>query len=214
MLCLLKRNKQEKSKWVIFILLLVSFIFDALGFNLSQKGFRTIGLINAYLVIEVTFLYIFFLYLFALNKFAKTITNIGFALAIIVWLYINIIKGTLFNTYDFISIAVEFIIIFILCLLYFFQVVTHIRDTTPAYNTASFWLIAALLLYCASTFFSFFIPTEISERNSDTIAFEYISRVANVLKNVLFSIAFMINTNKNKNDITYKHQSIYNVEQH
>lgn len=214
MLCLLKRNKQEKSKWVIFILLLVSFIFDALGFNLSQKGFRTIGLINAYLVIEVTFLYIFFLHLFATNKFAKTITNIGFALAIIVWLYINIIKGTLFNTYDFISIAVEFIIIFILCLLYFFQVVTHIRDTTPAYNTASFWLIAALLLYCASTFFSFFTLNSPADRTSDTIAFEIISRVANILKNILFSIAFMIKTNQNKNNTTYMHQSIYNVEQH
>jgi len=209
-----KFNKQEKTKWVIFTLAVVSFIFDILSFNLSKKFISNINLINLYLVIEVAFLYIFFLFLFATNKFAKIITKIGFALVIFVWLYNNVIKGNLLNKYDSISLAVEFIIIFILCLLYFVQIVTQIRDTTPAYNTAFFWLIAALLLYCASTFFSFFILNSPADRTSDTIAFEYISRVASILKNVLISIAFMINTNKNKNDITYKHQSIYNVEQH
>lgn len=207
-------NKQVKSKWVIFILLLFSFFFDIIGFDLSQKAIHTIGLVNAYLVIEVCFLYIFFGQIFATNKFAKTITKIGFALILIVWLYINVLKGGFFNSFDSISVAVEFIIIFILCLLYFFTVITQIRDTTPAYSTATFWIIAALLLYCAATFFSFFIPTSLNDRTVDTVAFEFISRVANILKNILFSIAFMIKTNQNKNNTTYMHQSIYNVEQH
>lgn len=209
-----KQNKLEKSKWVFFILVLISFTFDISSLLLSQNGIRTVLLINLYLVIEVTFLYIFFLHLFALNKFAKTITKITCATVIVIWLFFNFIKGGFFNTYDFVSIALEFIIIFILCLLYFFQVVTQIRDTTPVYNTASFWLITALLLYCATTMFSFFIPINKSDRTSDTIAFEYISRIANFIKNILFSIAFMINTNKFKNDTTYKPQSIYNIEQH
>ncbi|MBW7951346.1 MAG: hypothetical protein H3C56_01970 [Chitinophagaceae bacterium] len=135
-------------------------------------------------------------------------------MVIIVWLYNNVLKGNLLNEYDSISLSVEFIIIFILSLLYFVQIVTHIRDTTPAYSTAFFWIIAALLLYCASTFFSFFTLNSPADRTSDTIAFEFISRVANILKNILFSIAFMIKTNQNKNNTTYKHQSIYNVEQH
>lgn len=205
-------NKQEKLKWVIFILLIVSLSFDFFSYNLAKKSIHTIALINTYLLIEACFLFFFFLFLFVKNKVAKTISKVGFTLVIIVWIYLNIFKNGYSLAYDYVSISLEFIIIFILCLLYFFYTISQIRNTIPAYNTASFWLIAALLLYCASTFFSFFIPTNLSNQTNDTIAFEYISRVANILKNILFSIAFIINTNKN--NTTNKHKSIYNVSEY
>lgn len=188
-------------------MLVLSFITDSLSYNLGKKGTSTVGLIHVFTLVEGTFLLYFF---YTLLKKQSSTQKIILSLGIIFWItwIVRAIFFKSFSVYDYFSQTIEFIILLILCLMYFFQKV-KVSDTTFIYNTYEFWLVAALLIYCAGTFFSFFIPMNASERNQDTLVFENISRLGSVIKNILIAISFFINPNKilknqpNPNSIYY-----------
>lgn len=188
-------------------MLVLSFVTDFLSYKLGKKGSSTVGLIHLFTLIEGSLLlYFFYTLLKKQTTLQKIILSLG-AIFVTTW----VIRAAFFKSfmvYDYFSQTIEFIILLVLCLLYFFQKV-KVTDTTVIYNTFEFWLVAALLIYCAGTFFSFFIPMNASERNQDTLVFENISRVGNALKSILITVAFCINPNKllknqpNPNSIYY-----------
>lgn len=200
-------NRKSRLKWVIFLLLVLSLLTDLLSYNLGKKGTSTVGLIHVFTLVEGSLLLYFF---YTLLKKQSSSQNIVLSLGAIfvgTWI-VRAIFFKSFYVYDYFSQTIEFIILLLLCLMYFFQKV-KVTDTTFIYNTYEFWLVAALLIYCAGTFFSFFIPMNASERNQDTLVFENISRLGSVIKNILIAISFFINPNKilknqpNPNSIYY-----------
>lgn len=200
-------NRKYRLKWVIFLLLVLSLATDISGYNLGKKGTSTIGLIHLFTLVEGCFLiYFFYTLLKKQSATRKIILTLG-AIFILIWL----VRAAFFRSffvYDYFSQAIEFIILLLLCLFYFFQKV-KVTDAVFIYNTYEFWLVSALLIYCAGTFFSFFIPMNAVERNADTLVFEHISRVGNILKSILITVAFCINPDKllknqpNPNSIYY-----------
>lgn len=187
--------------------MLLSLVTDTLSYNLGKKGTSTVGLIHVFTLVEGSFLLYFFYTLLKKQSSAqKIIATLGFIFIAIWTLRALLFKS--FFVYDYFTQTIEFIVLLILCLMYFFQKV-KITDTTFIYNTYEFWLVAALLIYCAGTFFSFFIPMNASERNTDTLVFESISRFGNIFKSVLITVAFCINPDKhlknqhNPNSIYY-----------
>ena len=200
-----KHNRKERLKWVIFVLLLLGVLVDLLGLRLAKHQSNNVWLINIYTLVEFSLLSFFFIRLqkFKQNKFHIFV----YATFLLLWMIQNFIIQNI-NQFDYFSQAIEFLILFIFCLLYFFKK-AKTYDTIFIYNTYEFWLVTAILIYCAGTFFSFFIPMNINERNKDTLVFEYISRLGNIFKSILIAIAFTIDPKKfvkkqpNPNSIYY-----------
>ena len=200
-------NRKSRLKWVIFLLLLNSLTTDILSYYLAKQSTSNIGLIHTFTLVEGCFLvYFFYTLLKKQSSTKKAILALG-TIFILIW----VVRAAFFKSffvYDYFSQTIEFIILLLLCLFYFFQKV-KVTDAVFIYNTYEFWLVSALLIYCAGTFFSFFIPMNAIERNTDTLVFESISRFGNILKSILITVAFCINSDKllknqpNPNSIYY-----------
>jgi hypothetical protein len=188
---ILKFNKKKRLKWVVFILLILSVLVDILSFLLAQKSMSNLIVINVFTLVEGILLTYFFYFLFFTIKVLQKLTLALCLVFVITWVFLNVVSKKIL-TYDYISQAIEFIILLFLCLLYFFQK-TQVSDSQFIYNTYEFWLVSAFLIYCAGTFFSFFTPMNPSETNSDIVVFEYISRIGSIIKSILITIAFYLN---------------------
>lgn len=206
--CLLKPNWKQKLKWVVFTLLVVGVIVDVYCMYLAKKGESNIHVVNIFAILECAIITFFFYLLFQKNKVYRTVILVSFALFCLFWVGRNLLFKEI-TTYDSASQAMEFILLFLFCLSYFFQK-AKVSDTVFIYSTYEFWIVSAILIYCAGTFFSFFIPSDAKETTIDTKAFEYISRVGNILKNLLLAIAFSI-SNKNLSNHSRNPNSIYYI---
>lgn len=204
---LFRFNKEQRPKWVIFLLLVVGFITDILSYNIARRFYNTQWVMNLYTVIEFSLLAYFFILIIKGQKIIKIIQWL-YILFVAFWLVYNFIIKSIF-VYDYIFQAIEFILLLAFCIIYLFQKV-KIFQTEFVYNTYDFWLVAALLLYCAGTFFTFLVITS-DKLTPDVIAFEYISRFGNIFKSILITVAFCINS-KNSLDIEEKNKkSIYHI---
>lgn len=192
-----KFNKNQKLKWVVFILLVVGVCVDIVSYKLAQKSENTLWLINFFTVVEFALLCYFFSALLKLKHSSKIIW-LGFAVFLLTWGYFNVLKNSI-SSFDYRSQAIEFIFLLLFCIMFFFQK-TRVSDTIFIYNTYQFWLVSALLIYCAGTFFSFLIPMSSDEKKTDILVFEYISRVGSIVKSILITVAFCLNpANLSKN---------------
>ena len=204
-----KRNT-SKLKWIIFLLTAIGFLVDYFCTALANKNIYTVWVINIYTLIEGLLLFSFFYFLFAPKILFQRITLLLSTILVSIWLATNFIFGEI-HIYDSISQASEFIILFILCLLYYFLKAKTV-DEYFVYSYFEFWIVSALLIYCAGTFFSFFVPTSITnQRTPDTLAFEYISRLGGILKNILIAIAFCMQNKSPSNNLA-KANSMYNIK--
>ena len=204
-----KRNI-SRLKWIIFLLISIGFFIDYLCIALGNKNISNVWIVNVYTLLESLFLFSFFYFLFASKLLFQRITLLLSTLLVIIWVTTNFIVGNI-HTYDSISQASEFIILFFLCLLYYFQK-AKVVDEYFVYSYYEFWIVSALLMYCAGTFFSFFVPTSITnKRTPDTLAFEYISRLGGILKNILIAIAFCMQ-NKPPSSNLVKANSMYTIK--
>ncbi len=205
--CFFRFNWKQKLKWVIFVLLVIGVIVDTTCENLAHKSIPTIWFINLYTLLEGLFVLLFFFLLFKIKRNLK-LAAIGCSLIFLtLWLGRNILLGKIHN-YDYLSQGVEFIFFFFFCLAYFFQKAT-VSNTEFIYSTYEFWIVSALLIYSAGTFFSFFIPIDTHETKIDTDAFEYISRIGNIFKNILITIAFFVNNKPSSNNIKNRNSIYY-----
>ena len=204
----LKRNN-AKLKWIFFYVLTIGLLVDISCLYLIKKGLSTLWLINLFTLVECELLFLFFLFLFEKNKLFKKITLV-FAIAYFsTWVINNFLVGSIYN-YDYLTQTIEFILLLFLCLLYYYQKAKIFGDIF-IYNTHEFWLVTALLIYCSGTFFSFFIPINITEKTRDAILFEYISRIGNILKNILIAIAFCMQNKPPSNNLA-KANSMYTIK--
>lgn len=199
-------NRQSKPKWIIFLILIAGIFTDVISFNLAKDSKNTLWLINIFTILESLLLTYFFSLLLK-TKTQKIILVAFFVGFSCMWLFRNLIRSGL-NSFDFYSQTIEFLFLLIFCLLFYFEK-SKVTDSTFIYNTYEFWLVSALLIYCAGTFFSFLTPMSGSELDKNTIVFEYISRIGNIIKSILITVAFCINPAKlsknrpNPNSIYY-----------
>lgn len=205
--CSLKHNWEQKRKWIIFILLSIGVITDVACLLLVKQQVQTLWVVNLFTLFECLLVLHYFYMLYGNTKRLRYLLITVGSIFLSLYCLRNFFLGRI-SIYDYTSQELEFIFIFFFCLIYYFQK-TKITDTIFIYSKYDFWIVSALLIYCAGTFFSFFIPSDSKETTADTLAFEYISRIGNILKNVLITIAFTINhnhhisNNSRKQNITY-----------
>jgi hypothetical protein len=90
------------------------------------------------------------------------------------------------DTIDSLSITVEYILLIILCLLYFFEEISS-PNVTFIYSIYNFWIIVGILIYSTGTFFFFMQADDLSDEEWDKWAL--INYTFTIIKNVFFGIA-------------------------
>lgn len=190
-----KEGATRKQLWVILFYIILSFSSDLL----LVYDITTLPYVNLQLTIFVileTSIFIFYLILVANNKRLKHILTliliffILFCLLSVQWLESDKYYSTI--------ASLETIIVIISCIIVFYEQITH-PQTLFIYSTSSFWIIVSMLFYLSGTFFLSLVLPQLSEEETDR--FWQLNLGFNILKNILFSIAFSIKKSSSENTL-------------
>ena len=188
MFCLKTR---EKGLWVIFFYTIASLLAD---FAVSSKWGtqNTIRIWNLYTVVEFTILSLFFYIVVNVRSLRVLLTLFVIIFYSIFFIQIGKITIQYNSVLSFFSQA----IILVLCLTYLF---TGMKNNAQAIDILNpiFIAVVALLLYVASTLFLFIIANKLSEKEMNEY-WSSITQYSNILTNVLFSIAFLLDRFQHK----------------
>lgn len=192
-----KRPKQ-RSVWVFLFYIIYTIINDKILSYADSAGILTsnpkleIILLSLFTVVEYSCLAI------TLNGFIKNriykkllkIVSIAFYIIAILNFYINITstQGTT-QKFDIIPIASSAIISLSFCILALFEEMQN-PVIGFIYNTFKFWIILGIMIYFAGTFFFFLYFTTMGRGDKDF--FWNINWISIILKNIFFSIAFLM----------------------
>ncbi|CAN5119888.1 hypothetical protein BH11BAC5_BH11BAC5_16540 [soil metagenome] len=194
-LCLLfyKRIISKEIK-VFFVYTIVLVVF--LGITLAIIKFFSLP----YFVVMVRFFLIFefilisFVYISIFKSIkSKQFIVLSICLYIIYWIY-NFYTSR-FGEWDFMPLVVE-CLFFTLLIVYYFYNVMQYNLTTPLYQLPSFWISVALLLYFSGNFFLFLYSKSMMGTPDFNKQYTFINSTITIIKNVLLSIAIIVNKNQ------------------
>lgn len=187
-LCFLQRNK-DTGLWVVFLYSLLSICVEV--FNFNWKGVIDSFYVYAGLTICE---YSIFSYLMFSSLKAKThrlIILIGTAIFILIACYQLVDWKS--RKFDTLSVSVEAILIIIYSILYLYQDLSS-PATLYIYYTKKFWIVMAFFLYFSATLFLFVYAETFTEQQHAT--YWIINDFFDILKNILFCIAFTMKENR------------------
>jgi hypothetical protein len=184
-LIFLQRNRQ-KQLWVIFIYSCCSAATDVITRYGHLGETRDFYLYSIFSILEYSFFLIFFNYNFQSPLFKK-ILFAGTVIFFLVAAYNLFFDST--HRFDTLSASVDSILIICYSIFYFYEQLKT-PEPTFIYSTKTFWVVIAILLYMAGTFI-FFIATAYMTAK-ETYTYWPIASIANILKNLLLSVAFIL----------------------
>jgi len=144
-------------------------------------------LLASFTVIEYTLFTLFFYHLSDSKNFRR------FVLIASILFYILAALNFLFlgksQNFDSVPATVEAFLIIVYCIYYFYDQLNK-PQISFIYSTFHFWITIGIFIYVIGTFFLFVqysIMSEVQRSN-----FWIITLISNILKNILFSISFII----------------------
>jgi hypothetical protein len=172
--------------WVIAFYCIYSFTNDNLILSRFNKGLEISTLLYSFTIVEYL---VFATYLWSILK-NKTFKYILIAASAFFTIYCltYLIQNT-FIKFDSIQTSIEAIVIITFCIIYLFEEMNQ-PQVTFIYSSYHFWIVIGILIYLAGTFFFFVYASNLS--NAELDSFSIINHISNILKNILFSIAFVI----------------------
>jgi len=183
--CFLNRNKQG-GFWVIFLYCLISFLSDNLFHYLEHK-LNVFYLYSAFTICELSLISLF-IYLSLKNKKFRLIVLIG-GLSFLPIAIVNMLNGGNGTFFDSLSASAESILIIIYSILFLYEQLTD-QTVIYVYYLKKFWIVLAILLYFSSTLFLFIYAATLTKQEYNN--YWPINNVFNILKNILFSVAFLM----------------------
>ena len=178
------RNKTNDVR-VIFFYCVYSFINDLLITQLDRE-FR-FTFLSIFTIVEYS-LFSLAIYL----NLKKTLFK-----KIILWASPPFVVFTIFQFFssggqsdiDSISITVEYILLIIYCLFFFFEELNE-PNTTFIYSSHRFWIVVGILIYSTGTFFLFMQSNNLNDEEWNR--WLIINYIFTIIKNVFFGIAILI----------------------
>lgn len=157
------------------------------------EAFSTLNILNISLLAELilTFL-IFYLNFKHQSKWWSRITLIAIFLASLIWIARNIFVGNLYTYSSVYNGSITILIIFF-ALVFFYQQLKR-PDNPFVYASPVFWIISAILIYKAGTFFLFLYGNTLEQSEKEN--FFIINSFFYIVENVLFAVAFLIRSKK------------------
>jgi hypothetical protein len=194
-LSFIKRNRGEGLR-VIFLYCCISwltepFFVDRL-FHLLNLNIPRYIVYASFTILEFT-LFSFFFYTSLQGKRLKYIPIFG-ALIFYIVAIVNFIKGTA-DSFDSLPASLEAIMVISYCILLLYEQVND-PHVIFVYNTKKFWIIIAFFLYFSSSLFLFLYAKTFTQTDFDQ--YWSINNFFEILKNILFSIAFIMKKSENQ----------------
>lgn len=155
------------------------------------KVLSNLWVINIYFLIEALLaFYLFYLVFQQMNRW-RNIALLAMLVITLSWLIRNVYLGK-FYSFDSTTNGIETIIIILFSIVFlYFQLIRP--QTNFIYSTPAFWIISAILVYKAGTFFLFLYFNTLEKYERETFANLYIiNSFFQVLKNILIMVAFLI----------------------
>lgn len=185
------KNKKAFFLYTLVITILVLAVVITRYIYLSYESYYLV--VRIYNVLEYSLLsYLFYLYIRS-NVIRKL-------------LLFSVIPYTLFCIYDFIStkestlsfapIIVEYIVLLVFIIYFFFEVMQH-SIIEPIYHKAIFWISVAFILNFSGNFFLFLYSLNSYDDELFKKQYTLINSAFIILKNILLCISILI---KEKND--------------
>jgi hypothetical protein len=110
------------------------------------------------------------------------------------------------QNFDSIPSGIESILIISYCIFFLFEKIKE-PDSLFLYNTPNFWIVVGLILYFAGTFFLYIYSQNNLGNPEYDKTYAFVNSSFSILKNVLFSIAFLVKPQKtDKPDLRYGHR--------
>lgn len=197
-----KKSKNTISR-VVFLYIAYSVCNEILmillsiyGISLSHPNLQP-SLYALFTVIEFFFLG-YYLYLSLSNKYFKY--SLGFFSILFLFIaiynfYYNIastIKSTIIDT---IPVSTSALILIIYSILFLFEQIQNPRISF-IYSNPNFWVIIGIMVYFSGTFFLFLQYSDLS--NTEKSSYWTINLICIILKNIFFSISFLLDPLKNE----------------
>ena len=156
--------------------------------------------LSIFTALEFT-LFSIFLYLIIRKVIFKKIILASFPVFFIISIF-SFYKN-LDNGFDSISSTVEIIFILAFCIFFLFQELNN-PQTLFIYQNPDFWFVFGILIYTAGTFFLFLQASAVSKEVRD--GFWSINLLSNLMKNLLFALAFYLPKNNQKQSAFGHHE--------
>jgi hypothetical protein len=179
-LVFLKRNRGE-GLWVIFLYCVFSLLTEMLFAMAQQQIFYML-----FAIVQFT-LFSFFFYSSLEGKKVKYIPIIG-ALVF----YVVAISNFTNKKFDSISVSLSSVLIITYCILLLYELIKDPKILFVYYQK-KFWVIIAFLLYFSATFFLFLYARALTP--TEHAKYWAINNFFEILKNILFCIAFIMKKN-------------------
>jgi hypothetical protein len=158
----------------------------------GSNGAMRKDLLNVFTIVEYVLFATFFY--FSLQK--KLVKRIILVISPIFLFFSIFYNFSAVTSFDSIPVTIEGILIISLCIYYFFEQMNQMNNEF-IYAKPEFWAVAGIMLYLAGTFFLFVQAGELSPNTRRT--FWIINFACNVLKNIMFAVAFSVKKNNYQN---------------
>jgi len=172
---------------VIFIYIIYVLINDIVILILWSNDLSIAIPLSLFTVLEYSLFALYFYHLADSAKFRRFIlflSIIFYAFALISFIFFGKSKG-----FDALPATLEAFLIIIFCIYYFYDQLNK-PQISFIYSTFHFWITIGIFIYVAGTFFLFVQYTILSDNERNN--FWIITLISNILKNILFSISFII----------------------
>jgi hypothetical protein len=188
-LVFLKRNRGE-GLGVIFFYCCFSWLTESVFFSVLHINIPDYVHDSGFTILEFTVIS-YFIYTSLHGKRLKWLPVIG-ALIFYPIAIINFTKAQ--DTFDSIPASIEAIIIIMYCILLLYEQINN-PEVLFVYNTKKFWVTIAFFLYFSSTLFLFLYARTFTQ--SDYDKYWTINNFFEILKNILFSVSFIMKKSRN-----------------
>jgi hypothetical protein len=156
--------------------------------NSNFRVFSTIRLSNLLLLIELSLLFLIFIIIMKDQPFWRNLGIAAIAISAIIWVLRNLVLGKIHEN-DSIYNGGATLLLIVFSLAFFYYQLSR-PDTLFVYASPAFWIVVAVLIYKAGTFFLFLYTNSLSQHEKEN--FYVINSLLYFLQNLLFAIAFMI----------------------
>jgi len=184
-----KTSRKEKVFWIIVIYSIYNFLTDIGLIYLNHKPSR-IFLYSSFTFFEYILFASVLYIIIKKNNFKRFIVIASVLFSIFIISYNLLIK---IRFLDSIPIGVEAILILIYSFYYLYE---QMKDTENLfiYNVYSFWIVLALMLYLAGSFFIYLYTSQLPAKQ---IPYYWVfTNIFSIVKNIFFSLAIIIYANQ------------------
>lgn len=178
--------------WVILFYCFYSLINNSIVLYKSNHTQDSSLYIYIFTIIEYS-LFASFIYTVLHNSYLKKV------LLICSFLFVSFCLFNIFfqpkYKFDSLQTSIESLILLIFCIIFLFEQINK-PELVFIYASYKFWVITGILVYIATTFFLYIFAASLPLKQAQ----EYwvISHVSNILRNIFFATAIIINVNSQK----------------